>query len=241
MENDTLRMPLIGERAPEFTAETTQGTIMFPSDYKGKWVILFSHPSDFTPVCTTEFMMFEKLRSELEKLNCALVGLSVGNVASHIAWLHSIREKIEYRGMRNVQVRFPLVADSTMEIARMYGMVSPSVSSTKAVRALFFIDPAGIVRATIYYPSTLGRNFDEIIRTLQGLQAVDRYGMALPADWRPGDDVVVMAADTYPAAEMRADDSGQDGMRCYDWYFCVKTWNSVVRPEQEREKIAETV
>ena len=138
MENDTLRMPLIGERAPEFTAETTQGTIMFPSDYKGKWVILFSHPSDFTPVCTTEFMMFEKLRSELEKLNCALVGLSVGNVASHIAWLHSIREKIEYRGMRNVQVRFPLVADSTMEIARMYGMVSPSVSSTKAVRAAKF-------------------------------------------------------------------------------------------------------
>ncbi len=238
MENETLHMPLIGERAPEFTAETTQGTMMFPSDYKGKWVILFSHPSDFTPVCTTEFMMFEKLRPELEKMNCALVGLSVGNVASHIAWLRSIREKIEFKGLRNVDVRFPLVADPTMEIARKYGMVSQSVSSTKAVRAVFFIDPAAIVRAIIYYPPTLGRNFDEIKRTLQGLQAVDRYGVALPADWRPGDDIIVPATDSHAEADRNMEGRKKDGERCYDWYFCVKSWRDVTAPaEHDKETV----
>ena len=241
MENQVNVMPRIGEKAPSFEAVTTQGRINFPSDYAGKWIILFSHPADFTPVCTSEFMTFGKMAKDFEDLNCQLVGLSVDGLYSHIAWLRTIKDKIDYKGMKNIEIKFPLIEDITMNVAKLYGMIQPQESSTSAVRAVFFIDPQGIIRTIMYYPLSLGRNFDEIIRTLQGLQAVDRYGMALPADWRPGDDVVVMAADTYPAAEMRADGSGHDGMRCYDWYFCVKPWNSVVRPEQEREKIAETV
>lgn len=169
MENQTAAMPRIGDPAPAFEAATTQGKIDFPADFKGKWVILFSHPSDFTPVCTSEFMLFGKMEDEFAALGCRLVGLSVGTVSSHIAWLRAIREKIEYKGIRNLDIRFPLIADMTMEVAKKYGMIHPGESDTAAVRAVFFIDPRGIIRAILYYPLVLGRNFAEIKRILIGL------------------------------------------------------------------------
>ena len=218
MEKQTYAMPLIGDQAPAFEAETTQGKIRFPEDYKGKWVVLFSHPSDFTPVCTSEFVMFGALQREFDALNCRLLGLSVGTNASHIAWLRSIRDRIEFKGHRNVSLRFPLIADMSMDVARKYGMIQPAASATAAVRAVFFIDPVATIRAVIYYPMQLGRNFDELKRVLVGLQTIDEHHVALPADWRPGDDIIVPAPATYDGTDKTA-----EGMKCYDWYFCKKS------------------
>ena len=150
MDNHTYTMPLIGDKAPSFEAETTQGKIRFPEDFKGQWVILFSHPSDFTPICTSEFVMFGVMQKEFEQLNCRLVGLSVGTNASHIAWLRSIHDRIEFKGYKRVDLNFPLVADMSMEVARKYGMIQPGVSTSAAVRAVFFIDPETTIRAVIY-------------------------------------------------------------------------------------------
>ena len=168
--DETIPMPRIGDQAPVFDAVTTQGKIHFPLDFNGKWIILFSHPSDFTPVCTSEFVTFGAMTEEFKALNCQLIGLSVDGLYSHIAWLRTIREKIEYKGKKNVEVQFPLIADVTMEVAHLYGMIQPRESSTNAVRAVFYIDPQGIIRAIIYYPLALGRNFDELKRVLIGLQ-----------------------------------------------------------------------
>ena len=182
-EKQIVAMPRIGDPAPAFTAVTTQGQINFPADYTGKWVILFSHPADFTPVCTSEFMTFASMQNEFKALNCELVGLSVDGLYSHIAWLKTIKEKIEYKGMKNVEVTFPLIEDITMEVAKKYGMIQPGESNTKAVRAVFFIDPKGIVRAMIYYPLSMGRNFDELKRALIAMQTTDKFQIALrPTD-----------------------------------------------------------
>lgn len=212
-------MPRIGDMAPEFTAQTTQGPINFPADYKGKWVILFSHPADFTPVCTSEFMTFGSMQKEFETLNCQLVGLSIDGLSSHIAWLRTIKERIDWKGMQNIDVQFPLIDDITMNVAKNYGMIQPGESETKAVRAVFFIDPKGVIRTIIYYPLALGRNFDELKRVLIGLQTVDNFGVALPADWRPGDEVIVPAPSTMKAVAKRVEDKD---MHCYDWFFCTK-------------------
>ena len=220
MEEQVYAMPRIGEKAPEFKAVTTQGEINFPSDYKGSWVILFSHPADFTPVCTSEFMTFATLEKDFNKANCKLVGLSVDGLYSHIAWLRTIKEKIEYKGMKNVEVMFPLIEDITMEVARKYGMMMPGESSTKAVRAVFVIDPQGVVRTVLYYPLSLGRNFAEIYRIVIGLQAADAFNIATPADWQPGDDVIVPTAGSCGVAKERMESKGE--MHCYDWFFCTK-------------------
>ena len=221
MEPQMYQMPRIGDEAPEFKAITTQGNINFPSDYTGKWKILFSHPADFTPVCTSEFMTFASMNKEFEALNCQLVGLSVDGLYSHIAWLRTIKEKIEYKGMKDVEVTFPLIEDISMEVSKRYGMLHPGASSTKAVRAVFFIDPQNIIRAIIYYPLTIGRNFDEIKRVLIGLQTVDHFSVALPADWKPGDDVIVPTPGSCGAAKSRMD--GEDeGVTSYDWFFSTK-------------------
>jgi peroxiredoxin 2/4 len=214
-------MPRIGEPAPEFKAETTQGVINFPSDYKGSWVILFSHPADFTPVCTSEFMTFASMEEDFNKANCKLVGLSVDGLYSHIAWLRTIKEKIEYKGMKDVEVKFPLIEDITMEVATKYGMMMPGESNTKAVRAVFVIDPQGIIKTILYYPLSLGRNFDELYRIVIALQAADEFGVATPADWRPGDDVIVPTAGSCGVAKERMESKDQD-VKCYDWFFCTK-------------------
>jgi peroxiredoxin (alkyl hydroperoxide reductase subunit C) len=214
-------MPRIGEPAPAFDASTTQGKISFPTDFKGKWVILFSHPSDFTPVCTSEFMAFATLNARFEALGCQLIGLSVDGLASHIAWLRTIHDRIEYKGMKHVNVTFPLIDDISMRVANLYGMIQPGASTTAAVRAVFFIDPKGMIRTILYYPMALGRNFDEIQRILVGLQTADGFGVALPADWRPGDEVIVPTAPTMKIAADRME--GREGpMKCYDWFFCTR-------------------
>ncbi|MBN1820042.1 MAG: peroxiredoxin [Prolixibacteraceae bacterium] len=214
-------MPRIGDQAPEFKAVTTQGEINFPSDYEGKWVILFSHPADFTPVCTSEFMTFASMQDQFKQANCELVGLSVDGLYSHIAWLRTIKEKIEYKGMKNVEVTFPLIEDIKMDVARKYGMIQPNEDTTKAVRAVFFVDPKGVIRTIIYYPLSLGRNFDELYRVLVALKTADEFGIATPADWRPGDDVIVPPAGSCGTAKDRME-SGSDDMKCYDWFFCTK-------------------
>lgn len=223
MENlqQTHAMPRIGDPAPQFTAVTTQGTINFPSDYNGKWSILFSHPADFTPVCTSEFMTFASMYKEFEALNCELIGLSIDGLYSHIAWLRTIKEKIEYKGMKNVEVKFPLIEDISMNVANLYGMVQPGESTTSAVRAVFFVDPKGIIRTILYYPLSLGRNFDEIKRILVGLQTADAFSVATPADWRPGDDVIVPTAGSCGVANERMEKK-EEGVTCYDWFFCTK-------------------
>ncbi|MEY8018567.1 peroxiredoxin [Mycobacterium servetii] len=214
-------MPRIGDPAPAFSAVTTQGQISFPADYAGKWVIFFSHPADFTPVCTSEFVTFASMQNQFAAYNTELVGLSVDGLASHIAWLRTIKDKITFRGMHDVDVTFPLIEDVSMEIAQKYGMIMPGEDSTKAVRAVFVIDPKGVIRAIVYYPLSLGRNFDELLRVVKALQTADRFDVATPADWRPGDPVIVPTASTCGTAEQRMD--GQvDGVDCQDWFFCTR-------------------
>lgn len=223
MENNevtVVSLPRIGEKAPSFEAVTTQGNIKFPGDYAGSWVILFSHPADFTPVCTSEFMTFASMEELFANVNCKLVGLSVDGLYSHIAWLRTIKEKIEYKGMKDVEVKFPLIEDITMEVAKKYGMIQPGESNTKAVRAVFIIDPKGIVRTIIYYPLSLGRNFDELYRAVVALQTADEFSVATPADWRPGDDVIVPTAGSCGVAKQRME--SKEEMTCYDWFFCTK-------------------
>lgn len=217
--NQPIGLPRIGDTAPAFKAVTTQGEINFPEQYKGSWVILFSHPADFTPVCTSEFMTFATLEDKFAKANCKLVGLSVDGLYSHIAWLRTIKERIEYKGMKNVEVKFPLIEDITMEVAKKYGMIQGE-SNTKAVRAVFVIDPKGIIRTIIYYPLSLGRNFDELYRVIIALQTADTFQIATPADWQPGDDVIVPTAGSCGVAKERMEN--KEEMHCYDWFFCTK-------------------
>lgn len=224
VDNDaptTGAMPRIGDAAPAFRAVTTQGEIDFPADYSGKWVILFSHPADFTPVCTTEFMTFATLQEQFRELNTELVGLSVDGLYSHIAWLRRIKETITFNGMSDVEVTFPLIEDITMNVARAYGMIMPGEDSTKAVRAVFVIDPKGIIRTIIYYPLSLGRNFDELLRVVTALQAADAFSIATPADWRPGDPVIVPPAGSCGVAKDRVEGK-EEGVTCVDWFFCTK-------------------
>jgi len=214
-------MPRIGDPAPEFTAQTTQGEINFPGDYNGKWVILFSHPADFTPVCTTELMTFASMQQEFLAYNTELVGLSVDGLYSHIAWLRTIKDKIAFRDLKDVEVNYPVIDDISMDVAKRYGMIMPGEDSTKAVRAVFVIDPKGTIRAIIYYPLSLGRNFDELLRVIKGLQTADHFGVATPADWRPGEPVILPAPGSSGAAQERMDEPSENA-ECEDWFFCTK-------------------
>lgn len=220
MEEKVVSLPLIGDKAPSFTAITTKGDINFPADYKGHWVVLFSHPADFTPVCTTEFMTFASMADDFEALNTKLIGLSVDSLYAHIAWLRKI-EELEWKGMKNLKINFPLIEDIKMDISSKYGMVQPGQSSTQAVRAVFIIDPEGIIRLIIYYPLSVGRNFDEIKRVIQALQKSDADGVATPADWRPGDDTIIPTADTTDKAGKRMESNAKDEY-CLDWFMCFK-------------------
>ncbi|MFP5228012.1 MAG: peroxiredoxin [Acidobacteriota bacterium] len=221
MSDTVHHLPRIGEMAPPFEADSTQGKIHFPDDYKGKWVIFFSHPADFTPVCTTEFMTFASMQEEFRQLNCELLGLSIDSTFSHIAWLRTIREKVQFRNFKDVEVMFPVVSDLTMEVARAYGMLQPAASTTQAVRAVFFIDPDSKVRALLYYPLSNGRNFHEIKRLLVAMQTSDKHGVATPADWQPGEEVIVPPPGSCGAAKERVE-SRDPSMRCVDWFLCFR-------------------
>lgn len=215
------RIPMIGEKAPAFVAHTTQGPINFPEDYNGKWVILFSHPADFTPVCTTEFMTFATMMPEFKALNCELVGLSIDSHYAHIAWLRTIKERIKFKNMANVEVTFPLIADVKMDVAKTYGMVQPGASDTQAVRAVFLIDPKARIRVVLYYPLSNGRNFPEIKRLLIALQTSDVHGCATPADWQPGDDVIVPPPGSCGVARERMEKPDPDAY-ALDWFMTFK-------------------
>jgi len=211
MENGGQTLPRIGDPAPQFEIVTTHGVKKL-EDYKGSWLILFSHPADFTPVCTTEFIAFAEIYPELQKRNTELLGLSIDSVHSHIAWVRNIEEKT------GVKIPFPVIADLKQDVASLYGMVHPSASVTSAVRCVFVIDPDQIVRAIIYYPLTTGRNMDEILRLIDALQATDEHKIATPANWRPGDEVIVPA----PATQQGAEERVKEGYNCIDWYLCKK-------------------
>ncbi len=207
----TTGLPRLGEPAPAFEAVTTHGTIKL-ADYAGSWLILFSHPADFTPVCTTEFAAFAAIATELRARQCELLGLSIDSVYSHLAWMRNIREKL------GVQIPFPVIADLDRAVATAYGMVMPGESRTEASRCVFVIDPAGIVRAMIYYPLTTGRNMKEIVRLIDALQVADANQVATPANWEPGQKVIVPAPKTMEALEERV----ESGFECADWYLCYR-------------------
>lgn len=217
MENS--RMPLLGEKVPEFEAKTTHGMLKFPHDYKGKWVVLFSHPADYTPVCTTEFVAFQKRFDQFRALDADLVGLSIDQVFSHLKWIEWIKEKL------GVEIKFPVIADDRGKIAEMLGMIHPS-KGTNTVRAVFFIDPTGTLRAMLYYPQELGRNMDEILRMLKGLQTVDAHKVACPANWPNnelvGDEVIVPPAGSESLIAERKEQASKGEIQCFDWWLCHK-------------------
>lgn len=218
-EENITRIPLIGEPAPEFSAMTTKGKINFPKDYKGKWVILFSHPADFTPVCTTEFITFAKMSDEFKALNTELIGLSIDSLHSHLAWAKNI-ETIDWNGNGKVKIPFPIIVDVSMEVSKKYGMLH-AVASTQTVRAVFIVDPKGIIRTILYYPMSAGRNMNEIKRIIFALQKHDADGVATPANWHPGDDVVLGSPLTLEEAAKRSDGSDKS-LLPLEWYLTVK-------------------
>lgn len=208
---NTPAMPALNKPAPDFNAPTTHGQKSL-ADYKGKWLVLFSHPADFTPVCTTEFMAFAQRQDDFAALNTELLGLSIDSHYAHIAWVRSIKENF------GVDINFPIIADLSMEVASAYGMIQPGVSDTSAVRATFIIDPNGILRAMVYYPMTNGRMIDEFVRMVQAMQTSDEHGVATPEGWTPGDKVIVPPPATTQEADIRAD----QGYETVDWYFSKK-------------------
>jgi peroxiredoxin 2/4 len=204
-------MPQINAPAPDFEAKTTHGVRKL-SDYQGKWLVLFSHPADFTPVCTTEFTAFAKAYPDFQKLNCELLGLSIDSYYSHVAWVRNIKEKF------GVEIPFPIIEDLSMKVAKAYGMIHPGAADTSAVRATFIIDDKGILRAMVYYPMTNGRSIPEFVRLVTALQTSDKNKVATPEGWQPGDKVIVPPPGTAEDAEKRMN----EGYECTDWYFCKK-------------------
>ena len=218
-DNNCSSMPLIGDPAPAFRSMTTMGKVNFPEDYKGKWVVFFSHPADFTPVCTTEFIALARRAEEFREINTELLGLSIDSLHSHLAWAESI-EHIDLGGKGKVKIPFPIVADITMSVAKAYGMLQ-AVAKTQTVRAVFIIDPDSIIRAILFYPMSTGRNIDEIKRIILSLQKHDADNVSTPADWNPGDPVVMGAPLTLEAAKDRME-SADDNMIPYSWYLTMK-------------------
>ncbi len=212
METVTSAFPRLNEPAPDFSAKTTFGDRSL-SDYRGKWLILFSHPADFTPVCTTEFIGFAKAAPKFQSMGCELLGLSIDSLFSHIAWTRNIKEKF------GVEIPFPIIEDLKMDVARSYGMIHPGAGDTSAVRATFLIDPNGVLRAMVYYPMSNGRSIDEFVRLLTALQTSDANGVATPENWHAGEPVIVPPPKTAEAAEKRSG-AGYDYV---DWYFSKKT------------------
>jgi len=207
-------LPLLGEKIPAFKAKTTHRMINFPEDYKGKWVVLFSHPGDFTPVCTTEFVSFQKRFDEFKNMNTELIGLSIDQVYSHINWVEWIKENL------GVEIKFPVIADDRAQIAELLGMIHPA-KGNNTVRAVFIIDPEGVLRAVLYYPQELGRNMDEILRMVKGLQINDQYKVALPANW-PNNELLHDEVIIPPASDVETAAKRLKEYACFDWWFCHK-------------------
>jgi len=214
------RMPVIGEKFPEMQVKTTHGEKKLPDEYAGKWFVLFSHPADFTPVCTTEFVAFQNRKNKFEELNCELIGLSIDQVFSHIKWVEWIKEKT------GVEITFPIIADDMGQMARQLGMIHPK-KGTNTVRAVFIVDDKGIIRLILYYPQEVGRNIDEIIRAVNALQTSDKYGVATPANWPENElvhnHVIIPPATTEEEAQERLKKAASGEIECFDWWFCHKS------------------
>ncbi len=217
INNESGIFPLIGDRFPELEVQTTHGKISLPKDMKGKWFVLFSHPADFTPVCTTEFVAFSKRYNKFKKLNTELIGLSIDQVFSHIKWTEWIKENL------NENIKFPIIADDMGIVAEELGMVHPG-KGTNTVRSVFIVDNKGIVRTILYYPQEVGRNVDEILRTVEALQISDKSGMAMPENWPHNelinDEVIIPPAGNEKLAQVR-----RKQKNCFDWWFCHKKLN----------------
>lgn len=207
------KMPLIGDKFPELEVQTTKGMMKLPDAFRGKWFVLFSHPADFTPVCTTEFVAFQKRFDEFKKLNCELIGLSVDQVFSHLKWEEWIKEKLK------VEIKFPIIAD-TGKVASTLGLIHPG-KGTNTVRAVFFVDPKEAIRAILYYPQELGRNMDEILRMVKGFQVSDKEGVAIPANW-PNNELIKNEVIIPPASDEKTAKKRLKEYDCYDWWFCHK-------------------
>lgn len=217
--SEEFKLPLLGDSFPEMEVVTTHGMLRLPLDYNGKWLVLFSHPGDFTPVCTTEFIAFQRMRKDFAALNCELLGLSVDQVFAHMKWTEWIKEN------RNVEIEFPIIADEQGSVAKRLGMLHPG-KGTNTVRSVFVMDDRGIVRLILYYPQEVGRNMDEILRVVKALQISDQNKVAMPANWPSnqdlGDKVIIPPAATVDAAKERLDKASQGEFECWDWWFCFK-------------------
>ncbi len=212
-------MPLIGEKFPQLEVKTTRGIVKLPDDYTGRWFVLFSHPADFTPVCTTEFVAFQKRHEEFQKLQCDLIGLSIDQVFAHLKWEEWIKDKI------GVEILFPIIADNAGDVSAKLGMRHKQAEGTQTVRAVFIVDPKGTIRAMLYYPMELGRNMEEILRMVKGLQTADK-GCAIPANWPNneiiGDHVIVPPANTVDMIKKRREQEQAGEIECLDWWLCHK-------------------
>jgi peroxiredoxin (alkyl hydroperoxide reductase subunit C) len=220
MENtNQKRIPLLGEDFPKIKVQTTHGEIELPDYYRGKWFVLFSHPADFTPVCTTEFVAFQKRYEKFKKLNCELIGLSIDQVFSHIKWVEWIKEKL------GTEIQFPIIADDTGKVAEMLGLIHPE-KGTNTVRAVFVVDDKGKIRVILYYPQELGRNIDEILRVVEAIQISDKHGVAMPANWPNneivGDNVIIPPAKDEKTAKQRLEMAKKGEIECFDWWLCHK-------------------
>jgi len=208
------RIPLIGEKFPEIEVQTTHGKLKLPQCFEGKWFVFFSHPADFTPVCTTEFVAFQKRYREFKKLNCELIGLSIDQVFSHLKWVEWIKENL------GIKIQFPIIADDTGRVSSLLGLIHPG-KGTNTVRAVFVVDPSSKIRAILYYPQELGRNMDEILRIIRGFQISDSRKVAIPANWPKneliGDKIIIPP----PTDEKKAKEVVKK-YQCYDWWFCYK-------------------
>ncbi len=213
---DQINMPKIGDMAPDFEAVTTKGRLKFSDFAKDRWVVMFSHPADFTPVCTTEMSGFAERKDEFEAMNTSLIGLSIDSIHSHLAWVDNVRKNT------GVYFDFPIIADLDMKVSKLYGMLQPNEHETAAVRAVFFIDPMRKVRLIMYYPLNVGRNMDEILRALEALQTADKHKVALPLNWKKGDKVIVPPPVTLEAMEERLNDKS---LELIDFYLAKKNLN----------------
>jgi len=213
------RIPLIGEEFPDIEVQTTHGRIELPKAYAGKWFVFFSHPADFTPVCTSEFVAFQKRYEEFKKLNCELIGLSIDQVFSHIKWVEWIKDNLK------VEIQFPIIADDIGKVSEILGLIHPG-KGTNTVRAVFIVDPKGFIRAILYYPQELGRNMDEIVRMIRGFQISDKNGVAIPANW-PNNELIGGEVIIPPASDERAAKERVKQYKCFDWWFCHKNIGGV--------------
>ncbi len=209
------RFPLIGEKFPEMEVKTTHGVKKLPDDYKGKWFVLFSHPADFTPVCTTEFVAFQRRYDKFKEMNTELIGLSIDQVFSHIKWVEWIKDNL------NVEIQFPIIADDTGAVAQKLGLIHPG-KGTNTVRAVFIVDPESTIRAILYYPQELGRNMDEILRMIDGFQVSDKNGVAIPANW-PENELIGNEVIIPPAGDVKTAEERPKQYECFDWWFCHKS------------------